>query len=68
MLEIDVNKLDRQIEFLRSEARYLRTSQPKAQWALSKATKFDEVVDFLIEIRRGRQMTTIGGKRLSDNG
>lgn len=67
MTEIELNKLDRHIAFLRDEARGLRERQGKAQWALAKAHQFDEVGDFLVEIRRARQMTGIGGKRLSDN-
>lgn len=68
MTEIELNKLDRHIAFLRDEARGLRERQGNASWALAKANRFDEVGDFLVEIRRGRQMTTVGGKRLSDNG
>lgn len=68
MTEIELNKLDRHIAFLRDEARGLRERQGNASWALAKANRFDEVGDFLVEIRRSRQMTTVGGKRLSDNG
>lgn len=68
MLQADIDKLDRQIAFLRDEAKRLRETNPKAQWALNKANRFDEVGDTLVEMRRARQMTTVGGKRLSDNG
>ena len=64
----DVTKLDKHIEFLRGEARYLRTSQPKAQWALTKANRFDEVADALVEVRREKQMTGMSGKRIEDSG
>lgn len=65
MNEIELNQLDRHIAFLRDEARGLRERQG-AQWALAKANRFDEVGDYLVEIRRSRQMTGLGGKRLSE--
>lgn len=67
-MHIDIAKLDRDIELLREEARRLRLTQGKAQWALCKANRFDEIGDFLTEVRREKQMTTVGGKRLTDNG
>lgn len=69
MTEIELNKLDSHIAFLRDEARRLRETKGASQaWALGKANRFDEVGDYLVEIRRARQMTGIGGKRLQDNG
>lgn len=66
MTEIELNKLDRHIAFLRDEARGLRERQGNSQWALAKANRFDEVGDFLVEIRRSRQMTGMGGKRIGE--
>lgn len=63
-LHVDITKLDADIKFLRDEADRLRAMS--GAWAKSKAARFDEIVEFLVEVRRDHQMTGIGGKRIDE--
>ena len=66
-MHVDVTKLDEYVRFLRNESQRLRERGDGA-WADKKATTFDEIAETLRQLRQDKQMTGIGGKRLSDNG
>lgn len=59
---IDVAKIDRQLAFLHEEIGRLRRMAP--HWAQVKAEKLEGVVETLIEVRREKQMTGLGGKQI----
>ena len=61
---IDVSRLDRDITFLRDEAKRLRNMEGPPQWALTKANRFDETADTLVMVRRDQQMTGMSGRRI----
>lgn len=63
-INIDVAELDRHINFLTYEASYLR-KQAKP-WADTKAERIDAILVLLTSIRREKQMTGLGGKRISE--
>lgn len=59
---IDVARIDRHIEVLRNEIAYLESRAES--WAQRKAASFREMQKDFLDIRRERQMTGIGGKRI----
>lgn len=63
---VDIVKLDRDIKFLRDEAKSLRDRQGNAPWALTKSNRFDEIADQLVEVRRDKQMTGMDGRRIDE--
>jgi len=65
---IDVAQLDRDIAFLRAEAQRLRDRAGGQKWAERNAAAFESIAETLRQVRQDRQMTTLGGRRLSDNG
>lgn len=65
-MSVTVAALDRHLTFLASEITNLR-NRPEA-WAARKADQWEALRQDLQRIRQEQQMTTVGGKRLSDNG
>lgn len=65
-MNIDVKEIDRLRMFLTEEERYCRGRSEG--WAQSKADKLSRVGEILLELRREKQMTGVGGTRIQDNG
>ena len=65
-MNIDVAKLDKQMAFLKSESD--RLNGLGSSWAARNAVICDEIRETLRQLRQDKQMTGLGGKRLSDNG
>lgn len=63
---IDVAKIDQQLQFLQREiSRLVEIDSP---WANKNAATLQEIAETLRQLRQEKQMTGVGGKRLSDNG
>jgi hypothetical protein len=59
---LDVAALDRQLQFIQEEQTYLRKQH--ADWADRKHRRFEEIAETLRSVRREKQMTGIGGRRI----
>ena len=62
---IDITAIDRHLTFIASEITDLRNR--RAPWADRKADRFEAIRETLRQIRQDKQMTSLGGKRLSDS-
>lgn len=65
-MSIEVATIDRHLTFLASEITSLRNRSEG--WAQRKADQWEALRQDLQRLRQEKQMTTVGGKRLSDNG
>ena len=65
-MSVTVAALDRHLTFLASEITNLRNRSEA--WAARKADQWEALRQDLQRLRQEKQMTTVGGKRLSDNG
>jgi len=65
-MNIDVSKVDSQIRFLLGQAKGLRDRGAGAAWAERNAVAFDEIAELLRQLRQEKQMTGLGGKRLTE--
>jgi hypothetical protein len=65
-MKLDLDKLDRQIKFLHTQAERLDLLQahPGNQWAVRNADMLRGIAETLSALRREQQMTGLGGKRI----
>lgn len=65
-MKVDVQKLDRQIKFLREQASRLDAmrTQSGTEWAIRNADMMRSIVDVLVEVRREHQMIGMDGKKI----
>lgn len=63
-MTVDVNQLDRHLSFLRYEISNLR-KQDKP-WAETKANQLEQIMVVIADVRREKQMTGMGGRRIDE--
>lgn len=63
-IRIDLQRLERHIAFCASESSRLRKMHAGAPWAQRQADTFDDLKEFLLEVRRDHQMRGINGTRI----
>lgn len=64
MINVDAKDLDGHLGFLRNEISYLR-KQDKP-WAETKADRMEKIMVILDALRREKQMTGMGGRRIDE--
>jgi hypothetical protein len=61
---IDINEIDRLRTFLAEEEKYL-LSRGDNRWAEEKAKTLNRLGEILLQLRRQKQMTGMGGKEIT---
>lgn len=64
MINVDIKDLDGHIGFCRNEIANLRRQDKP--WAETKADRLEKIMVILNDIRREKQMTGMGGRRIDE--